>query len=99
VNTVDASAILGDGVLHVFLVNRSLGEVAPVTIDLAGAPLASLASAELVTGAKAQDRNTYEQPGNVRSQPFNAVSVQNGEAGVELPPLSIAALSFKIATL
>jgi len=26
------------------------------------------------------------------------VSVQNGEADVELPPLSIAALSFKIAT-
>jgi alpha-N-arabinofuranosidase len=98
VNTVDASAILGDGVLHVFLVNRSLDEVAPVTIGLAGVPLASLASAELVTGAKAQDGNTYEQPGNVRSQPFNAVSVQNGEAGVELPPLSIAALSFKIAT-
>jgi alpha-N-arabinofuranosidase len=105
VNTVDVSAILGDGVLHVFLVNRSLGEVAPVTIDLAGAPHASLASAELVTGAKAQDRNTYpkgtqtgEQPGNVRNQPFNAVSVQNGEAGVELPPLSIAALSFKIVT-
>ena len=98
VNTVDVSAILGDGVLHVFLVNRSLGEVAPVTIDLAGAPHASLASAELVTGAKAQDRNTYEQPGNVRNQPFNAVSVQNGEAGVELPPLSIAALLFKIVT-
>ena len=98
VNTVDASAILGDDVLHVFLVNRSLGEVAPVRIDLADVPLASLASAELVAGTKAQDRNTYEQPGNVRSRPFNAVSVQNGEADVELPPLSIAALSFKIAT-
>jgi len=97
VNTVDASAILSDGVLHVFLVNRSLGEVAPVTIDLAGAPLASLASAELVTGAKAQDRNTYEQPGNVRSQPFKAVQVQNSNATVELPPFSAAALTFKMA--
>jgi alpha-N-arabinofuranosidase len=95
---VDTSAILGDGVLHIFLVNRSLSEVAPVTIDLVGAPLTTLASAELMTGAKAQDRNTYEQPRNVRSQPFNAASVQNGEVGVELPPLSIAALSFKIAT-
>jgi alpha-N-arabinofuranosidase len=98
VNMVDTSAVLGDGALHVFLVNRSLGEAAPVTIDFARGQLEGVVSAELVTGPNAQIRNTYQQPDNVRSQPFNAVSVQNGEADAELPPLSIAALSFKIAT-
>src|SRR5512145_331736 len=33
VNTVDASAILGDGVLHAFLVNRNLRETAEIEID------------------------------------------------------------------
>jgi hypothetical protein len=33
----------------------------------------------------------------MHSQPFKAVQVQNGKATVELPPLSVAALTFTIA--
>ena len=33
VNYIDTSAILGDGVLHTFLVNRSTSEEAEVEID------------------------------------------------------------------
>jgi len=97
VNTIDTSAILGDGVLHVFLINRSLDETAPVTISFAGGGLEGVESAEMVTGSNAQVRNTYEQPRNVHSQPFKAVQLQNGKALAELPPLSVAALTFKIA--
>jgi alpha-N-arabinofuranosidase len=97
VNTVDTSAILGEGVLHVFLLNRSLGEAAQVTIDFTGGRLESVQSAEVVTGPHAQAHNTYEQPLNIHSQPFKAVQVQNGKATLELPPLSVEALTFKIA--
>jgi alpha-N-arabinofuranosidase len=96
VNVVDTSAILGEGMLHVFLVNRSLGEAAPVTIDFAGGQLEGVVSAELVTGPNAQIRNTYEQPRNIHSQPFTTARVQNGKATVELPPLSVAALTLKV---
>ena len=97
VNTVDASAILGDGVLHVFLVNRSLSEDAPVMIDFSGGRLEGVESAEVVTGSDPKAHNTYEQPRNIHSQPFEAVQAQNGKATVELPPLSVAALTFTIA--
>lgn len=93
VSTVDTSAILGDGVLHVFLVNRSLSEAAPVMIDFAGGPPAGVASAELVTGPNAQVCNSYEQPENVRRQPFKGVQIRNGQAVAELPPLSVVALT------
>jgi alpha-N-arabinofuranosidase len=97
VNTVDASAILGDGVLHVFLVNRSLSEDAPVMIDFSGGRLEGVESAEVVTGSDPKAHNTYEQPRNIHSQPFEAVQAQNSKATVELPPLSVAALTFTIA--
>jgi len=98
VNTVDTSAIFGQDVLHVFLVNRSLGEIAPVTVDLIGRQLEKVESAEVVTGPNAQARNTFHQPQNVRSHQYKAVQVQDGKAAIELPPLSVAALTFKIAT-
>jgi len=97
VNTVDTSAILGDGVLHVFLVNRSLTELASVMIDFAGGQLENVESAEVVTGPNAQTRNTYQQPGNIHTQAFKAVRLQDGQAAVELPPLSVVALSVKVA--
>lgn len=94
VNLIDTSAILGDGVLHVFLVNRSLTEVAPVEIDLAGRPLKKVESAEIVTGPNAQAGNTFEQPQLICSQPFTHVQITEGRALAELPPLSVAALTF-----
>jgi alpha-L-arabinofuranosidase len=75
-----------------------LDETAPVTIGFAGGRLESVESAEMVTGSNAQVCNTYEQPRNVHSQPFKAVQLQNGKAIAELPPLSVAVLTFKIAT-
>ncbi|RPI31073.1 MAG: alpha-N-arabinofuranosidase [Chloroflexota bacterium] len=97
VKYIDTSAILGEDILHIFLTNRSLSEIAPVTIDFIGGQLEGLVSAEMVTGPAAQAQNTYEHPWSVCSQPFNAVQVKNGTANLNLPPLSVAALTFKLA--
>jgi alpha-N-arabinofuranosidase len=94
VNIVDTSAILGEGILNVFLVNRSLSEVAPVTIDLTGGRLENVESAEVVTGPDAKACNTYKQPWNICSQPFRAVQVQDGKATLQLPALSVVTLTF-----
>jgi alpha-N-arabinofuranosidase len=96
VNAIDASAILGDGLLHVFLVNRSLTDVAPVEIDLAGRQLKNVESAEIVTGPHAQAGNTFEKPQHIRSQPFTAVQIREGQAIAQLSPLSVTALSFRL---
>ena len=96
VHTVDASAILGDGVLHLFLVNRDLSEPNEVAIDIA-TELASVVSAEVITGDGARLANTYAQPDVIRSRPFDAAQVRGGQGIVMLPPLSFAALTFRTA--
>lgn len=94
---VDTSAILGEGVLHVFLVNRSLNEPAVVEILPAGIRLDSVQSAELITGPDADARNTFNDPQLITNQPLKDCIIQDGCATVRLPPLSIAAVSFNIS--
>ena len=85
---IDASAILGDGVLHVFLANRSERAAAPVSIEPAGVSIAALASAEILTGPGPKAANSFEQPDVVAARPFDEVSVRAGRARLKLPPLS-----------
>ena len=52
VNYIDTSAILGDGVLHTFLVNRSTSEEAEVEIDPASGKIIAVESAEVLSGTQ-----------------------------------------------
>jgi alpha-N-arabinofuranosidase len=94
VHTIDASAILGEGRLQVFAVNRSLDEVAPLQIKVADGAIAALESGELLTGTDPKAVNTFEQPDLVRPQALEGVRTVDGRAEVELPPLSVAAMTF-----
>lgn len=96
VNYIDTSAIQGDGVLHVFLSNRSQSESAPVEIEFPGGQITACQSAEIVTGAHADAHNTYEQPNQVTARPFNGVQVADGKASLSLPPLSVAAITLRV---
>jgi alpha-N-arabinofuranosidase len=93
---LDTSAILGEKVLHVFLVNRSLDEPAVVDILTAGIRLDSVQSAELVTGPHANARNTFDQPDVIHNQPVHNIIIKESGAEVQLPPLSIAAITFNV---
>ena len=97
VNFIDTSAILGDGELHVFLVNRSLDQSASVEINYAGGEFSNLKSAELITGDSPQAQNTFEHPYQITSQQFKAVTIHDNRAHLEMPALSIAALTFGLA--
>jgi len=94
VNDIDTSAILGDGVLHVFLVNRDLEETAMVEVQHPGGQLTGVVSAEIVTGAHPGVRNTFEQPHQIMSQPFQVTAFEEDVAQLEIPPLSVVAISF-----
>ena len=96
VNVVDASAILDADHLHVFATNRSLDEPASVQVELADRAVAALDSAELLTGPGPKAANSFEQPDVVRPQPFGDVRIAAGRAGMELPPLSVAAMTFRL---
>jgi alpha-N-arabinofuranosidase len=94
VHTLDASAILGDGVLHVFFVNRSMDEIAAVELAAAGIGLKSVLSAEVVTGASATSANTFDIPDVISIKKLDKVILRDGIASLQLPPLSSAAVSF-----
>ncbi len=96
VNYVDSSAIMGDGELHIFLVNRSLDRNVPVEIHLGDAGFSGVRSAEILTGPSAGAKNTFETPGQVAAQKFDAISIKNGHAHLEMPPLSLVALTLKL---
>jgi alpha-N-arabinofuranosidase len=93
---IDASAILGDGRLHVFVTNRSLDETAGVQVVLSDGQIGALASAELLTGPGPKAANSFAQPDVVVSGPFAEARIAGGAATVELPPLSVAALTFRV---
>lgn len=94
---IDASAILGQGVLHTFLVNRSLSDFAIVDIVQDGIRLKAVQSAELVMGPSAAACNTFEKPDTICNQMFNNIQLTDGNATLQLPPLSIVAISFATA--
>ncbi len=94
VHSVDTSAILGEGLLHVFLLNRSLDERAPVDVAVGGLHLAAVRSAEVIGGPSAAARNTFSEPDAIGSREFKAIELRDGGARVQLPPLSAAAITF-----
>ena len=96
VHVVGASAILAAEQLHLFAVNRSLNEPAVVRVELADRDIASLRSAELLTGPDPKAANSFEQPHLIQSQRFEEARIAAGRAELELPPLSVAAMTFRL---
>jgi alpha-N-arabinofuranosidase len=93
---IDTSAILDGDRLHVFAVNRSLTEVAPVEICLADRSIVSLVDGELLTGPDAKSANSFEQPDLVKFTAWDCVDIQHGRASLELPPLSLVAFTLQL---
>jgi alpha-N-arabinofuranosidase len=96
VHNVDSSAILGKEVLHAFLVNRNTSEPATVELVPAGIRLKSVLSSDLVTGPSASACNTFDQPDLIHNRKLSKIKLSDQKAIIQLPPLSIAAISFGI---
>ena len=91
----DASAILDDGRLQVFLTNRSPDQPMEVNVRVADLAIAKTESAEILTGPGAKAANSYEQPEVVCARPYDGVRVKGGTATCQLPPLSFAAMTLE----
>ena len=93
---IDSSAILAGDRLHIFLVNRSLTQSAPIEVHLAGRRMLGLENGEILSGPDAKSANSFEQPDLIRSNLWRDVKVTDGYATLELPVLSVAALTLSI---
>ena len=100
---INASAILAGeapggagGRLHVFLTNRSLDAWGQVRVRLLDHTIAALDNGEILTGADPKAANSFERPAAVQPVPFDEAVITHGEATVNLPPLALAALTFRV---
>ncbi|HXD09545.1 MAG TPA: alpha-L-arabinofuranosidase C-terminal domain-containing protein [Anaerolineales bacterium] len=96
VHYIDASAILEEDKLHVFLTNRSLDEDADVNIVLADGAILACAGAEILTGPEARSANSFEDPDVVIAKPFEAINISNHQAYCKLPPLAFVAMTLNL---
>ncbi|MEN8160741.1 MAG: alpha-L-arabinofuranosidase C-terminal domain-containing protein [Myxococcota bacterium] len=92
---VDASAILNEGRLHVFVTNRD-EEPAEVRVRVADADIAESMGAEVLSGADPKTENDWEAPDRLRPVPLDDVALAGGEAILRLPAWSFAAGTFRL---
>lgn len=64
-------------------------------VQLADGQIVALENGELLTGPAPDAANSFEQPQAISPQAFTALKFVNGRAVLELPPLSLAALTFR----
>jgi len=96
VHYIDTSAILNGGQLHVFITNRNLNETARVQINIADRKIAALNNAESLIGPDAKAFNAFEEPYMIKPVPFSECRILNGMAELELPALSVTAMTFRL---
>ena len=89
---VAASAVLGEGALHILLTNRSHAEAAPVTIRVRDLALGS-PTGEILTGPDAKAGNSWEDPNRVIPTAFDEARLEGDRLTLELPPMSVVALT------
>jgi alpha-N-arabinofuranosidase len=97
VHTVDASAILDADRLHVFATNRSLEASAPLRISLADREIGQVLECEVLTGDDPKAENSFEDPNRISPRSFDGAHVCAGAVEAELPPMSLAAMTFALS--
>jgi alpha-N-arabinofuranosidase len=96
VPVIDASAISDGATLHLFCVNRSTDDVAPVELDVPGSAGAALRAGELLTGSAPDAVNTFEDPAAVAAVGFDDAETTGSGIRFALPPLACAALTLDL---
>lgn len=90
---VDASAILGEGKLHVFLTNRCDNSNMEICVRVSDCDIKGVESAEILTGSDPKAANSFENPDLIKIRPFPEVKLLNGQVVCSLPPLSLTAMT------
>ena len=96
VAVIDASVILDGTTMHLFCVNRSIDDAAPVELVVPGSNGAALRNGELLTGSDPKIANSFETPDAITAITFDAVTTTETGVRFELPPMSFAALTLEL---
>jgi alpha-N-arabinofuranosidase len=91
---VSASASQKDGITHITLANIDLDAAQSIVIDLSGLKFKSI-NGRILTSAKINDYNTFENPTAIKPEIFKDAKIANGKLTVKLPAKAIVALEIK----
>ena len=92
---VNASAARdSNGVVHVSLVNLDPAKRIAVRANLGSVPFRTV-SGRMLTSAKFNDYNSFEQPDRVKPVAFNGAKKEGNDLVVDLPPMSVVVLDLK----
>lgn len=80
--------------IHVTLCNLSATRPAQINCELAGASPKTV-SGRILTAPEMNAHNTFDQPDNVKPEPFNSVQLSSSGFSTTLPPKSVVALELK----
>ncbi|MEK7253440.1 MAG: alpha-L-arabinofuranosidase C-terminal domain-containing protein, partial [Bacteroidota bacterium] len=83
-----------EGRIHVSLVNIDAQKSQEVSVDLRGAAVKTV-SGRVLTSAKIQDHNTFEQPEKVKPAVFTGAALKGNVMNVKMPPFSVVVLELK----
>ncbi len=92
---VSASASRGkSGDILLTLCNLNPAVTQTIACELRGMPPASVSGRILTAGAMTA-HNTFEQPDAVRPVPFHGAQIVDGRLSIDLPPMSVVALTIR----
>lgn len=92
---IDATASRNaEGTINVTITNTDLDDDAEVIITLAAGDRPEI-SGEILTSARIQDHNTFEDPDTVRPATFKDFKVKDGKISVKMPAKSIVNLTIR----
>ncbi|GAC1450139.1 MAG: alpha-L-arabinofuranosidase C-terminal domain-containing protein [Chitinophagaceae bacterium] len=83
-----------NGLTHVTLVNIDAKKSQDIAITIRCARYNSL-TARILTSAKLQDHNTFENPEKIKPVSFKGATLKGNTLGVQLPPFSVVVVEMK----
>lgn len=82
------------GVTHITLVNIDAKQTQEISVDVLSANYKAV-TGRILTSAKLQDHNTFEQADKIKPAEFKGAQLKNGKLQVKLPPFSVVVLELK----
>jgi alpha-N-arabinofuranosidase len=83
-----------EGVIHISLVNIDYAKGHSVDLGLRGQEFKTIGGT-ILTSAKAQDHNTFEELNRIAPKEFKAFKISKTNVRVEVPPFSVVVLEIK----
>lgn len=82
------------GVVHISLVNIDSKNTADISLSLQSGKFNSV-TGRILTSAKLQDHNTFDNPNKIQPAVFNGASLSGNNINVKLPPFSVVVLTLR----